>query len=163
MRPRGSPHGTTVLALAGILAGCRSGGSGAPTLSLVAGHTGGPGDADGVGADARFSYLSGVASDGAGNVYVADNGIATIRKVVIATGLVTTLAGAPGVRGSADGAGAEARFSTRQGLASDGAGNLYVADTYTVRKTAIATGFVTTLAGAPGIAVVPTAWGRARA
>jgi hypothetical protein len=49
---------------------------------------------------------------------------------------VTTLAGAPGQYGSADGVGANARLSSPTGLASDGAGNLYVADTgnHTIRR-----------------------------
>ena len=50
------------------------------------------GSADGAGAAARFSFPTGVAVDGAGNVYVADLVDSTIRKVT-AAGVVTTLAG----------------------------------------------------------------------
>jgi sugar lactone lactonase YvrE len=91
-----------------------------------------------------------MASDGAGNLFVADSGN-TIRRVVIATGAVTTLAGSAGSQGSADGTGAAARFnSVLLAVASDGAGNLFVADQETIRKVVIATGAVTTLAGSAG-------------
>ncbi len=125
---------------------------GRKTLALLAGGLGGPGSADGTAPAARFDGPAGVASDGAGTLYVADTQGHTIRKVVIATGAVTTLAGAAGQPGSGDGIAAAARFNTPHGVAADGAGNLYVADTanHTVRKIAIATATVSTLAGAPG-------------
>ena len=44
--------------------------------------------------------------------------------------VVTTLGGAPGIWGSADGSGSAARFSNPNGVAVDSAGNLYVADFY---------------------------------
>lgn len=69
-----------------------------------------------------------VAVDGAGNVYVADTNNDTIRKITPA-GLVTTLAGSPGVSGSTDGTGSAARFYHPYGVAVDGIGNVYVADT----------------------------------
>jgi hypothetical protein len=125
---------------------------GIPMLKLLAGGLDGPEDVDGTGAAARFYAPEGVASDGAGNLFVADTGNRTIRKVVIATGAVTTLAGFAGSQGSADGMGAVARFSTPGGVASDGVGNLFVADSWnhTIRKVVIATGAVTTLAGSAG-------------
>ncbi len=111
------------------------------------------GSADGVGSDARFNNPSGVALDGAGNVYVADAYNDTIRKVT-PDGVVTTLAGLASVEGSADGTGSTARFALPQGVAVDSAGNLYVADS-TIRKvTPTGTNWVvTTLAGGiPGSA-----------
>ena len=89
----------------------------------------------------------------------------TIRKVVIATGAVTTLAGTAGVTGAADGTGAAARFNGPYGIASDGAGNLFVADTgnHTIRKIVIATGAVTTLAGAASLSGSAEARPRPRA
>jgi sugar lactone lactonase YvrE len=120
-------------------------GTALPSLGLLAG-AGGPGAADGTGAAARFRGPLGAASDGAGNVFVADTGNATIRKVVVATGAVTTLAGAAGQLGTADGTGAAARFTSPTGVASDGAGNLYVADSHTIRRIVVATGVVTTIA-----------------
>jgi hypothetical protein len=110
-----------------------------------------PGSADGTGAAARFSAPARVAVDGAGNVYVADQGNATIRKVTPA-GVVTTLAGTAGAIGSADGTGAAARFNSPTGVGVDGAGNVYVADqgNATIRKVTPA-GVVTTLAGTAGM------------
>ena len=66
-----------------------------------------------------------------GNVYVADSGNNTIRKVtpVGTNWVVTTLAGLAGSFGSADGTGSAAQFSCPEGVAVDSAGNLYVADT----------------------------------
>ncbi len=125
---------------------------GRKTLALLAGGLGGPGSADDTGTAARFSAPYGVAGDGAGNLYIADTNNCTLRKMVIATGVVTTLAGTAGRCGSADGTAAAARFDGPAGVASDGAGTLYVADTqgHTIRKVVIATGAVTTLAGAAG-------------
>ena len=118
-----------------------------PPLALFAGNLGGPGNADGPGADANFRYPSGVATDSAGNVYVADTSNNAIRKITSA-GVVSTLAGKAGPWGSADGAGAEARFASPKSVATDELGNVYVADQYnfTVRKITPA-GEVSTLAG----------------
>jgi sugar lactone lactonase YvrE len=108
------------------------------------------GSTDGTGAAARFNMPLGVALDGNGNLYVADSGNNTIRKVTPA-GVVTTFAGTAGKAGSADGTGAAARFNSPVGIAIDGKGNLYVADgdNCTIRKVTPA-GVVTTLAGTAG-------------
>jgi len=108
------------------------------------------GSVDGTGSAARFYYPYGLAADKAGNVYVADTNNHTIRKVTPA-GAVTTLAGAAGVSGSANGTGSAARFNSPYSVAVDGSGNVYVADTlnFTVRKIT-AGGVVTTLAGVAG-------------
>ena len=108
------------------------------------------GSADGTGAAAHFWSPNSVAVDGAGNVFVADSGNNTIRKITPA-GVVTTLAGTAGPSGSADGTGAAARFACPTGVAADGSGNVFVADSWnnTIRKITSA-GVVTTLAGAAG-------------
>jgi sugar lactone lactonase YvrE len=111
---------------------------------------GGGGSADGIGAAAHFARPTGVATDSSGNVYVADQGASTIRKIT-AAGVVTTLAGVAGMRGSGDGSAAAARFHDPIGVATDSVGNLYVGDTFnnTVRKISPA-GAVSTLAGTAG-------------
>lgn len=123
----------------------------APTvfeLGLVAGAIGGPGNVNGTGAAARFSGPTSLGVDSAGNLYVADQFNHFIRKISHA-GEVTTLAGSPGVFGTADGVAAAARFDSPAGLAVDGASNVYVVDTgnSTIRK--ITGGTVSTLAGDP--------------
>ena len=116
-------------------------------VTTLAGAAGLSGSSDGAGSAARFNNPEAITTDGT-NLYVADTWNQTIRKVVIATGLVTTLAGSAELRGSTDGTGAAARFNTPRGVTTDGT-NLYVADTYsyTIRKIVISTGEVTTLAG----------------
>jgi len=108
------------------------------------------GSTDGTGTAARFDYPFGITTDGI-NLFVADANNRTIRKVVIATGVVTTVAGTAGAIGSTDGTGATARFFSPCGITTDGT-NIYVADTanHTIRKIVIARGLVTTLAGTAG-------------
>lgn len=65
--------------------------------------------------------------DSAGNIYVGDYGNHTIRKIT-STGVVTTLAGLAGDRGSTDGTGSDARFLSPTGVALDREGNVYVVD-----------------------------------
>jgi len=119
-------------------------------VTTLAGQAGTEGSADGVGAAATFREPHGVAVDGAGNVYVADSGNSTLRRIGKG-GEVTTLAGAPGNPGSADGTGSAAQFQGPLGLALDAEGNLLVADAgnNTLRRVTPA-GVVTTLAGNPG-------------
>jgi len=129
----------------------------AGVVSTFAG-TGSYGFADGPGTQASFGPPQGIATDGAGNVYVADSANNTIRKIT-AAGQVSTFAGvAPNVgvtsSGSSDSTGtgpAGALFNTPRGIASDHAGNLYVADMQnaTIRKI-LPDGTVSTLAGTVG-------------
>ncbi|WP_162604720.1 fibronectin type III domain-containing protein [Geomonas edaphica] len=108
------------------------------------------GSNDGVGPGASFFYPYGITCDGP-NLYVTDTCNHTIRKIVIASMQVTTLAGRPGFSGSADGPGGDAGFYYPDGILSDGT-SLYVCDTsnYTIRKVNIATANVVTLAGKAG-------------
>ncbi len=122
----------------------------AGVVSTLAGTAGASGSADGTGAAARFNLPRGVATDGAGNVYVADHSNHTIRKVTPA-GVVSTLAGTAGLIGNTDATGAAASFNLPDGVATDGAGNVYVADSgnHTIRKIT-AVGGVTTVVGVAG-------------
>ena len=117
------------------------------SITTIAGLAGNAGTADGTGSAARFNGPSDVAVDGSGNLFVADTNNDTIRKITPA-GIVTTVAGQAGVSGSTDGTGSAARFNSPAGIAVDGAGNLFVADTnnHTIRKITPA-GVVTTVAG----------------
>jgi hypothetical protein len=119
-------------------------------VTTIAGSPGQSGFADGVGAEARFLYPETITTDGTA-LYLPDSENRVIRRVEIATGEVTTIAGSPGQVGSTDGTGSAARFNRPIGITTDGV-NLYVsdADGYTVRKVVIATGEVTTIAGSPG-------------
>ncbi len=120
-------------------------------VSTLAGTAGSSGSSDGAGSSARFSNPSGIAVDGSGNVFVADNWNHTIRKVTSA-GVVTTLAGSAGLSGSSNGTGSAARFNAPLRLSIDSTGNIYVADAgnHTIRKVT-SVGVVTTLAGSPGL------------
>jgi sugar lactone lactonase YvrE len=122
----------------------------AGVVSTLAGSAGQHGSTDGTGSAARFVSLYGVTVDSVGNLYLTDDADCTIRKVT-AAGVVSTLAGSAGQRGSADGTGSAARFSAPDGVTVDTAGNLYVTDTgmHTIRKVTPA-GAVSTLAGSTG-------------
>lgn len=118
-------------------------------VSTLAGKAGVPGSKDGVGDAARFRCPSGIAVDRGGNIFVADVYDNTIRRVTPG-GVVTTFAGLPGVRGSDDLPGKDARFRDPLALAIDAGGNLFIADTSnsTIRKIAL-DGAVSTVAGVP--------------
>jgi sugar lactone lactonase YvrE len=126
-------------------------------LELLAGGLGGSGTADGVGAAAHFGTPLDVAYDGAGNLFVADWQYHTIRKIILATGVVTTLAGSPGNAGYVDGVGAAARFNQPVSLTADDTGNLFVGDlvNHALRKIVVASGAVSTVVG-------PSGWGPSR-
>ena len=116
-------------------------------VTTLAGATGpsGAGSSDGTGADAQFNSPDALAVDGAGNVFVADRGNFTIRKVTPG-GVVTTLAGTAGMEGSVDAQGVAARFRHLRSLVFDNLGNIVVADGSTIRKIT-PTGDVSTVAG----------------
>jgi len=110
------------------------------------------GNLDGTGTAARFNAPLDVTSDGT-NLYVIDNSNNSVRKVVVKTGEVSTLAG--GTSGTADGIGTAAQFDSPWGITTDGM-SLYVTDTNnaTIRQIDIATRKVTTLAGSGAAAEV---------
>jgi sugar lactone lactonase YvrE len=105
-------------------------------VTTLAGSAGNDGSEDGTGSAALFSNPLGLAVDNAGSLYVADNGNATIRRLMpsVFAGrtnwVVTTIAGSPGNTGSTDGTGSAARFAGPVGIAVDRAGNLFVADSF---------------------------------
>jgi uncharacterized protein (TIGR03437 family) len=118
-------------------------------ITTVAGNgtTGWAGDG-GPATSARLSYPYGVAVDPAGNLYVADNLNARIRKVS-SSGIITTIAGNGFISYSGDGGPASAsQLYAASTLALDRAGNLFVGDAgnYRIRKISAA-GMVSTVAG----------------
>jgi sugar lactone lactonase YvrE len=119
-------------------------------VTTLAGQAGSPGYQDGAGNAARFNSPNDLRVDAAGNVIVADTANHVIRRVA-PDGTVSTVAGAAGVSGSADGPAASARFFDPEGVAVAGDGTIYVADTGndTIRKVA-PDGTVSTLAGIAG-------------
>lgn len=114
-------------------------------VSTLAG-TGAQGFANGPGTSASFSNPTGAAVDSAGNVYIADTGNHAIRKIT-STGVVSTLAGT-GISGFVNDSGTAASFNNPNGVAVDGMGTVYVADTgnHVIRKIT-SSGVVSTLAG----------------
>jgi len=109
--------------------------------------SGSSGHADGTGTNASFSLPAAVATDPSGNVYVADYGNNSIRKIT-SGGVVTTLAGDPAQgSGSTDGIGTNASFNGPQGIVFDGVSNsLYISDTLNaiIRKLYLVDGSVVT-------------------
>ena len=90
-------------------------------VTTVAGSS--AGFANGTGTSAKFNMPIGITTDGT-NLYVTDFYGHLIRKIVISTGVVTTVAGT-GSAGSANGTGTSASFYQPYGITTDGT-NLYV-------------------------------------
>ncbi|MBL7723716.1 MAG: IPT/TIG domain-containing protein [Chitinophagaceae bacterium] len=114
----------------------------AGVVSTFAG--GASGFVDGTGTAARFNQPYCITIDATGNLYVGDRMNHAIRKIT-PTGVVTTLAG-NGTPGSQNGTGSAATFAEPLGIATDAAGNIFVADYLNglIRKITPA-GVVTTL------------------
>src|SRR5258708_5753705 len=118
-------------------------------ISTVAGGGASLGDG-GNATNAAFSAPWGVAADGAGNLYVTELNQNRVRKVVLSTGVITTIAGngTPGFFGDG-GQAVNAMLTSPAGVALDGTGNLYISDNGNnrVRKVVLGTGVITTVAG----------------
>ncbi len=100
--------------------------------------------------NAELNNPYGVAVDGSGNLYISDSLNDRIRKVAAGTGIITTVAGSGSAGYSGDkGPAINAEFYSPQGIAVDGSGDLFIADTGNgvVREVAAATGIITTVAG----------------
>ena len=111
---------------------------------LVNGFTNGPAT------KAAFNDPAALVADAVGNLYIADSQNHVIRSVGT-NGIVSTLAGQAGTRGSNNGSRVQAQFDTPSGIAIAPNGDFYVSDTgnHTIRKISL-TGTVTTIAGTPG-------------
>ncbi len=112
----------------------------------VAGYNG-----DGIAAtSAELNDPSGIAFDGAGNLYIADNSNQRIREVAASTGLISTVVGGGGWGCSANGTAAiGAQLAGPAGVLVDGAGDIYIAEEWCeiVQEVSAKTGEITTVAG----------------
>jgi sugar lactone lactonase YvrE len=88
---------------------------------------------------AELNQPNGVAVDAQGNLYIADSANNVIRRVDARTGIITTVAGDFAADQASDGLGGfsgdggpatSARLNDPQGIAVDGAGDLFIADTF---------------------------------
>jgi hypothetical protein len=121
------------------------------TVTTIAGQAGSSGTADGTGGAARFNFPWSIAIGSDGDLYVADRGNSSVRRVTTA-GVVTTYAGSTGNHGYIDGAATAARFNTVGGIAVGADLTVYVADAGNSRirriaRTGNAAGNVDTMAG----------------
>lgn len=117
-------------------------------LIIIAGTVGSAGYRYSPGYSAQFNRPVGIASDGKGNIYVADTGNHTIRKIVLETKEVTTLAGSPGTRGFLDSMFGSPIFNFPRGICYV-ADHLYVADSgnHLIRRVNVLNGYVGLVAG----------------
>ena len=113
-------------------------------VSTWAGMAGIEGTNNGFQSAARFLFISALAADGFGKLYVADGG--TSIRVISPEGRVEQFAGQAGVSGAIDGPRLSALFTAITGLAADRQGNVYVADNGNIRRIG-ADGVVSPLAG----------------
>jgi sugar lactone lactonase YvrE len=119
-------------------------------VTTLAGADQATGSVDGVGAAARFGTLRALVHHaGLNALFIADAGNSTLRRLDLASGVVSTVAGSSGSSGLQDGIGSAARFSWTCGVALDSQGNVILADysSGTIRRFVPATQAVTTVAG----------------
>ncbi len=131
-------------------------------VTTIAGQPDNPSYADGTNGTALFFIPYGLAFDNTGNLYVSDNAVlnpdlggSTIRKLTpMGTNwVVTTIAGSPTASGATDGTNSDALFNSPLSIATDSAGELFVADAGNglIRKlTPAGTNWVSSTISAPG-------------
>ena len=107
--------------------------------------------------DAQLNSPNGLAVDGSGNLYIADSGNGCVRRVS-SDGLIATVAGVstPSSDPGDGGPATQAALSQPFAVAFDAAGNLYIADTISIREVSGA-GTINRIAGNGGTQVSPTA------
>ncbi|MFT3823074.1 MAG: gliding motility-associated C-terminal domain-containing protein [Chitinophagaceae bacterium] len=99
---------------------------------------------------ALFKFVFAICGDDAGNIYATEYSGHRIRKINVATGIVTTIAGTGTSGYSGDGGPAiNAQINTPHGIYVDKQGNIYFADfaNQRIRKIAAGTGIITTVGG----------------
>lgn len=122
-------------------------------MTTIAG-TGAPGYSgdNGPATAAAFDTPEGIATDTAGNLFFADQNNNVVRKVDIATGFISTVAG-NGTTGALSGDGGPATAATISlpwGVAADQKGNIYVTDDNERIRKISASGIITSIAGSGG-------------
>jgi sugar lactone lactonase YvrE len=122
--------------------------------TVAGGLTAGFDGDSGLASAAHLNLPTALALDAAENLYFADSANHRIRKITLATGIMSTIAG-DGTQGDAGDSGPapSASIDSPRGLAVDAAGDVYLADTHNhrVRKITAATGIITNLAGTGAI------------
>jgi hypothetical protein len=119
---------------------------------------------------ASLDNPAGVTTDAKGNIYVADSSNNVIRRVDARTGIITTVAGDYAADKASDGLGGysgdggaatSARLNDPQGVAVDGAGDLFIADTFNnaIREVTPAGVISTVVNSASANGGIPTAGG----
>jgi serine/threonine protein kinase/sugar lactone lactonase YvrE len=103
---------------------------------------------DETGTNARFNRPTGIAVDSFGTIaYIVDYGNNRVRKVIIASGIVTTLTG-NGAIGYLDNSADTSKVVSPPGIVLDTAGNLFIGDSYNNRIRKISSsGDISTYAG----------------
>ncbi len=104
----------------------------------------------GVAIAAKMNQPAGICVDNSGNIYIADKGNSRIRKIKVATGLMSTVAGDTISGYSGDGSAATAaKLSYPKGVCVDASGNIFIADfgNNRIRKVDVNTGLISTFAG----------------
>jgi streptogramin lyase len=122
-------------------------------VSTISGIPGRSGSTDGCSL-ALYQKPTDLIADSSGDLYISDD--QTIRRLMLSSRVVTTIAGLPGVTGTADGIGQNARFTDPRQLAVDDHGIVFVSDGWssTIRRLDPSTSEVTTIVGTPGVSGV---------
>jgi sugar lactone lactonase YvrE len=128
-------------------------------ISLLAGNgTWGYSGDGGAASSAQLYFPTGVAVDSSGNVYIADEGNNAIRKVVVSTGVITTVAGGKNGFSGDGGPATAARLSYPVGVAVTPGGVLYITDASNNRVRSVSTsGAISTVAGNGSAGPIPNA------
>ncbi len=125
--------------------------SGASPTIVAGGGALAPAQANGGQAvDAALNQPNAVALDAAGNLYIAETGANLVRKVNLATGIITTVAGTGSAGYSGDqGAALSATLNAPAGIAANAVGDLFIADTgnNVIRRVYAHSGTITTVVG----------------
>ncbi len=120
-------------------------------ISTVAGTgVAGPGGDGGLAVAAQLHYPCAVAVDSSGDLYIADSHNHQIRKITWADGKISTVAGTgAGTFGGDGGLATAAQLNSPSGVAVDGSGDLYIADSsnHRIRKVSMVDGKISTVAG----------------